>query len=201
MLYLVCNTQAAFIQVHSIGSALTHLPPDASPLLGEKGRGCHPLFRLLTLASRVEQWSKAVLAVPLEILGSSPGSVTAGRNRETHGPSLNWPSIVQFRGGVGWPGYPCLISSSDSCDGSGTCTLTRSTGVKCFLRHIGAAGFRVQRHCVKKHCGLAGLYFGGRTAFTLCLSQVRTGVAAMGQDCNYQSDTKTLGRKRDTKKS
>jgi hypothetical protein len=29
----------------------------------------------------------------------------------------------------------------------------------------------------------------------LCLSRVRTGVAAMGKDCNYQLDIMKLGRK------
>jgi hypothetical protein len=40
--------------------------------------------------------------------------------------------------------------------------------------------------CVKKQCGLAGSCFRGRMALDLHLSRVRTGVAAMGQDCNYQ---------------
>uniref|UniRef100_A0A4W5L5R7 FERM domain containing 4B n=1 Tax=Hucho hucho TaxID=62062 RepID=A0A4W5L5R7_9TELE len=50
--------------------------------------------------------------------------------------------------------------------------------------------------CVKKQCGLAGLCFGGCMALNLRLSRVRTGVAAMGQDCNYQLDITKLGRKR-----
>ena len=49
----------------------------------------------------------------------------------------------------------------------------------------------VSEQCVKKQCGLAGSCFGVRVALDLCLSQVRTGVAEMGQYCNYQ-----LGRKR-----
>ena len=51
-------------------------------------------------------------------------------------------------------------------------------------------------HCVKKQCVLAGLCFEGRTALDLRLSLVCTGVAAMGQDCNYQLDTMKLGRKK-----
>jgi hypothetical protein len=54
----------------------------------------------------------------------------------------------------------------------------------------------LSEHCVKKQCGLADLCFGRCTALDLCLSRVRTGVAVMGQDCNYQLDTTKLGRKR-----
>ena len=39
-------------------------------------------------------------AVPLEILGSSPGSVAAGRDRETHWATHNRPSVVRVRGGL-----------------------------------------------------------------------------------------------------
>ena len=38
-------------------------------------------------------------------------------------------------------------------------------------------------------------------ALDLCLSRVRTGVAAMGQDCNYELDITKLGRKRVLKNS
>ena len=87
--------------------------------------------------------------------------------------------------------------SSDSCAGRAQCTLTRSPGVRCFLPHIGAAGFRVkQAWCqVAVWLGWVGLYFGGCKALNLCLSRVRTGVAAMRQECNYQLDTTKLGRK------
>ena len=56
-----------------------------------------------------------------------------------------------------------------------------------------AAG--VSGRCVKKQCGLAGLSFGGRTARDLRLSRVRRGVAAMGQDYDYQLDSTKLGKK------
>ena len=52
----------------------------------------------------------------------------------------------------------------------------------------------LSKQCVKKQCGLAGSCFGGLMGLDLSLSRVRTGVAAMGQDCNYQ-----LGRKRGKK--
>ena len=62
-----------------------------------------------TVASLVAQWPKAVLAVPLEILGSSPGSVADGRDRETHRAAHNWASIVWVRGGFGRQECPCPI--------------------------------------------------------------------------------------------
>jgi hypothetical protein len=39
----------------------------------------------------------AVLAVPPETLGLSPGSVAAGRDREVVGAKHNWPSVVHVR--------------------------------------------------------------------------------------------------------
>ena len=54
-------------------------------------------------------------------------------------------------------------------------------------------------HCVKKQCGLVGMCFGERTALDLHLSRVRTGVAAMRQNCNCQLDNVKLGRKRGKK--
>ena len=61
----------------------------------------------------------AVLAAPPETLGSSPGSVAAGRDREVHGATHNWPSVVRVREGL--PGRDILVSSrtSDSCGGPG----------------------------------------------------------------------------------
>ena len=67
-----------------------------------------------------------VLAVPSEILGSSPGSVAASRDLEVHGAMHNWPNVVRVREGLA--GRDILVSSctSDSCGGPGT--LTRSPG-------------------------------------------------------------------------
>ena len=58
---------------------------------------------------------------------------------------------------------------------------------------------RLSEQCVKKQCGLAGSCFGGRMALDLRLSRIRTGDAAMGQNCNYQLDITKLGRKRGKK--
>uniref|UniRef100_A0A8C7IG82 Family with sequence similarity 135 member B n=1 Tax=Oncorhynchus kisutch TaxID=8019 RepID=A0A8C7IG82_ONCKI len=41
-----------------------------------------------------------MVAVPPEILGSSPGSLAASRDREAHGEVHNWPSIVRVREGL-----------------------------------------------------------------------------------------------------
>jgi hypothetical protein len=59
------------------------------------------------------------LAVPLEILDSSPGSVAADRAREAHGAVHNWPSVVRVRECLA--GRDVLVSSctSDSCGGPG----------------------------------------------------------------------------------
>uniref|UniRef100_A0A8C7FH31 Organic solute carrier partner 1 n=1 Tax=Oncorhynchus kisutch TaxID=8019 RepID=A0A8C7FH31_ONCKI len=54
---------------------------------------------------------------------------------------------------------------------------------------------RLSEQCVKKQCGLVSCYFGGRMALDLRLSQFRIGVAAMGQDCNYQLGVMKLGGK------
>ena len=76
----------------------------------------------------------AAPAVPPEALGSRPGSVVTGRDREVRGATHNWPSVVQVREGL--VGRDLLVSSrtSDSCG---------VPGARCSLRHIGAAGFRV----------------------------------------------------------
>jgi hypothetical protein len=60
-----------------------------------------------------------VLAVPPEILDSSPGSVAAG-NQEVHGATHNWPSVARVR--EGFAGRDILVSSrtSHSCGGPGT---------------------------------------------------------------------------------
>ncbi|CDQ82854.1 unnamed protein product [Oncorhynchus mykiss] len=44
--------------------------------------------------------SRVALAVPPETLGLRPGSVAAGRDREVHGATYNWPSVVRVREGL-----------------------------------------------------------------------------------------------------
>ena len=75
----------------------------------------------------------SALAVPPEILGSSPGSVAAGHDRAAHGAAPNWPSVVWVRKGL--VGRDILVSSrtSDSCgrlvhaDQVTRCTVFRPT--------------------------------------------------------------------------
>jgi hypothetical protein len=72
-----------------------------------------------------------VLAVPPETLDSSPGSVTAGRDRGAHGAAHNWPSVVRVKEGLAdqvasctvfppthwcvWlPGWMCIVSRSNA---------------------------------------------------------------------------------------
>ena len=55
--------------------------------------------------------------MPSESLGSRPGSVVTGRDREVRGATHNWPSVVR----EGLVGRDVLVSSrtSDSCGGPG----------------------------------------------------------------------------------
>jgi hypothetical protein len=136
----------------------------------------------------VSQWSKALHcsgSCATRDPGSTPGSVTADCNRETHGGVDNCPSVVWVRGEFGWQGCSCPSRTSDSCGRPGT--LTWLPGVRCYLRHIGAAGFWVKRAVCQEavRLGLAWLdwvvlCFGGRTALNLHLSQVCMGVASNG---------------------
>ena len=121
--------------------------------------------------------------MPPETLGSRPGSVAAGRDREVRGATHNWPSVVRVREGLA--GRDILVSSrtSDSCGGpvanQGRQVHSVSSDTLVWL----ASG--LDARCVKKQCGLVGLCFGGRVAFDLRLSRTRTGVVAMRQDSNY----------------
>ena len=108
--------------------------------------------------------------MPPETLGSRPGSVATGRDREVRGATHNWPSIVRVREGLA--GRDILVSSrTRGCQvhGVSSDTLVRL-----------ASG--LDAHCVKKQCGLVGLCIGGRLTFNLRLSRARTGVVAMRQD-------------------
>ena len=133
------------------------------------------LQRKVSPASWLAQWLRAV---PAETLGSHPGSVATGRDREVHGVTHNWPSIVRVREGLA--GRDILVSSrtSDSCGGPGA---VHGVSADTLVRLASGLDAR----CVKKQCGLVGLCCGGRMAFDLRLSRARTGVVAMRQDSNY----------------
>ena len=127
------------------------------------------------------QWLRACIAapaVPPETLGSRPGSVVTGRDREVRRATHNCPSVVWVR--------DILVSShtSDSCGGPGAVHANQG----CQVHGVSSdtlAGFGVEWRCVKKQCGLGGLCIGGRMTFNLRLSRARMGVVAMRQDSRY----------------
>ena len=92
--------------------------------------------------------------MPSETLGSRPGSVVTGRDREVHGAMHNWPSVVRVREGL--VGRDVLVSSrtSDSCGGPGTVRASQGCQV-----HGVSSGTLVRlasgldARCVKKQCG------------------------------------------------
>ena len=127
-----------------------------------------------------------MVAVPPETLGLSPGSVAAGRDREVHGATHSWPSIV--RGREGLAGRDILVSSrtSYSCGGPGAVRANQGCQVHGVSSDtlVGLAS-GLDTRCVKKQCGLGGVCIGGRMTFNLRLSRARTGVVAMRQDSSY----------------
>ena len=135
------------------------------------------------MASQVEQLSKAV---PPEILGSRPGSVAAGRDREVHGATHNWPSVVLVREGLAGRGVLVSSRTSDLSGGPGAVRANQGCQVHgvssdTLVRLVSGLDAR----CVKKQSGLVGLCIGGRMTFNLRLSRARTGVLAMRQDSSY----------------
>ena len=70
----------------------------------------------------VVKGSTAAPAVPPETLGSRPGSVVTGRDREVSGARHNWPSVVRVREGL--VGRGVLVSSCTSAV-AGWCALTK----------------------------------------------------------------------------
>ena len=115
------------------------------------------------------QWSKALLAVPPETLGLSPGTVAAGRDREVHGATHNWPSVVQVREGLA--GRDILVSSctSESCGGLGTVHADQVVRCTVFLPTHWGGGLLGWMHAGLRSSA-AWLGFGGCMAFDLRLS-------------------------------
>jgi hypothetical protein len=105
-------------------------------------------------------------AVPPGTLGSRPGSVVTGCDREVRGATNNWPSVVQVREGLA--GRDILVSSrtSDPCGGPGTVLANQGCqvhGVSSDTLVRLAPG--LDERCVKKQCGLVGLCIGGPSTF------------------------------------
>ena len=57
--------------------------------------------------------------MPPENLGSRPGSVVTGRDREVRGATHNWPSVVQVREGLAGREILVSLRTSNSYDGPG----------------------------------------------------------------------------------
>jgi hypothetical protein len=114
--------------------------------------------------------------------GSSPGSVAASRDQEPHGSVHNRPRVVRVRGWT--PGMFLFHRALATTVASwAQCTLTRSPGVQCFHRYIGAAGVRVKQTLCQEAVRL-GLVVVQRTHGSWPSPiWVRTGFAAMGQNC------------------
>ena len=92
--------------------------------------------------------------MPPETLGSRPGSVVTGRDREVRGAMHNWPSVVQVSEDLA--GWDILVSSctSDSFGGPGAVRANQA----CQVHSVSsdtlvrlASGLDVR--CVKKQCG------------------------------------------------
>ena len=147
--------------------------------------GCHFLFsNLQTDASRVAQWARVLHCSASCATRDSDFERSLCRSRPW--PGDPWGLASSGLGRV-WPSGMSLshCALATPVAGRAQCTLTRSPGVRCFLRHIGAAGFRVGCVLCKKQWGLVGLCFGGRMALNLRLSRVHTGVVVMRQESNY----------------
>ena len=137
-----------------------------------------------------------MLAVPLEILVR----VQALSQLAVTGKPMRRCIIVPALSGLGegLAGRDVLVPSraSDSC--GGPCAMHTDTVVR-YTVFPPTYWYGLNMHCIKKQCDLAELCFRGCTALDLHLSRVRTGVAAMRQDCNYHLDTTKLWRKRGKK--
>ena len=59
----------------------------------------------------------AALAVPSETLGTRPGSVITGCDREVRGAMHNWHSVVRVREGLACRDILVSSCTSDSCGG------------------------------------------------------------------------------------
>jgi hypothetical protein len=96
-------------------------------------------------------------AVPPETMGSRPGSVVTGHDREVRGATHNWPSVIRIREGLA--GRDILVSSrtSDSCGGPGAVHANQGCqvhGVSSDTLVRLASG--LDARCVKKQCSLVG---------------------------------------------
>ena len=100
---------------------------------------------------------KGAVLQPSETLGSRPGSVVTGRDREVRGATHNWPSVIRVREDL--VGRDVLVSSrtSDSCGGPGAVRANQGCqvhGVSSDTLVWLASG--LDARCVKQQCGWLG---------------------------------------------
>ena len=122
---------------------------------------CSITYQIIGWCSGLEHCT-AALAVPPETLGSRPGSVTAGRDREVCGVTHNWPSVIRVREGLAGRDILVSLRTSDSCGRPGAVHANQSHqvhGVSSNTLVRLASG--LDACCVKKQCVLVGLCFGG----------------------------------------
>uniref|UniRef100_A0AAZ3Q4J5 Transposase Tc1-like domain-containing protein n=1 Tax=Oncorhynchus tshawytscha TaxID=74940 RepID=A0AAZ3Q4J5_ONCTS len=108
-------------------------------------------------ASRVAQWLRALYcsaSCAIRDSGFAPRLCRTGRDREVHGATYDWPSVVRVREGL--VGRDVLVSSrtSDSCGGPGAVRANHGCqvhGVSSDTLVRLASG--LYAHCVKKQCG------------------------------------------------
>ena len=91
--------------------------------------------------------------MPSESLGSRPGSVVTGRDREVRGATHNWPSVVRVREGLA--GRDVLVSSrtSDSCGGPDAVSANQGCQVHGVPSDTSSG---LDARCVKKQYGWLG---------------------------------------------
>jgi hypothetical protein len=93
--------------------------------------------------------------MPPETLGSRPGSVATGRDREVRGATHNWPSVVRVWSGL--VGRDILASShtSDSCGGPGAVHANQGRQVHSVSSDtLVRLASGMDAHCVKKRVWL-----------------------------------------------
>ena len=142
----------------------------------------------------------AVLAVPPEILGLSPGSVAAGSvwqclgDREAHGAAHNWPSVVRVREGLAGRDILVSLCTSDCCGGLGAVHADQVARCMVFPpTHW--CGWLPGWMCIVSRSSAAWLGCVSEDAWLLTFASSES-VRELRQDCNYyQLDTMKLRKK------
>ena len=117
-------------------------------------------------------------AVPPETLGSSPGSVAAGQDREVHA-THNWPGVARVMEGLA--SRDILVSSRtrDSCGGPGAVHADQVARGTVFPPTHWCGWLPGWMRAVLRSSAAWFGCFGGNIALDLHLSRARTGVVAM----------------------